>query len=155
MTCSEWSCYHYHWLFMSSVKTYIDTSCKLWNQFCRRNMEFILQRIFLILQLQTENPQPLDDVISYSLQNAYLYTDLTAIGSSLLRRGSYLNCNKDRIYWPENYNYRTFTASDNHQSLPDHQRRGNNHTKVQHLVIELQRNSFLINKHTQLTAYYV
>lgn len=39
---------------------------------------------------------------------------------------------------PENNNNRTLTTSDNHQSFPDHQRRGNNHTKVQHLIVELQ-----------------
>lgn len=39
---------------------------------------------------------------------------------------------------PEDNNNRTFTASDNHQSLPDHQSRGNYHTEVQHLVIQLQ-----------------
>lgn len=45
---------------------------------------------------------------------------------------------------PENNNNRTFTASDHHQPLPDHQCRRHNHTKVQDLVIELKHTH---NKH--------
>lgn len=39
---------------------------------------------------------------------------------------------------PENNNNRTFAAGYNHQSFPDHQSRRHNHTKVQHLVIQLE-----------------
>lgn len=39
---------------------------------------------------------------------------------------------------PENNYNRTLAASDNHQTLPDHQGRRNYHSEVQHLVIELQ-----------------
>lgn len=46
---------------------------------------------------------------------------------------------------PENNNNRTLTAGDNHQSFPDHQRRGNYHTKVQHLVIQLKQKRICIN----------
>ena len=39
---------------------------------------------------------------------------------------------------PEDDHYGTLAASDHHQSFPDHQGWGHNHTKVQHLVIQLK-----------------
>lgn len=44
---------------------------------------------------------------------------------------------------PENNNNGTLAARDDHQPLPDHQRRGNDHTEVQHLVIELQETNWI------------
>ena len=39
---------------------------------------------------------------------------------------------------PEYHNNRTLASCHDHQSLPYHQRRGNDHSKVQELIVQLE-----------------